>query len=70
MSRNRIRTAAVAAAAVTALALTGCGGKQDRTSDTAATGASGGASESCLLVHRRPGNRSSAPGRRRLIRRR
>lgn len=45
MSRNRIRTAAVATAAVAALALTGCGGKQDRSSDTAAGGTSGGGSD-------------------------
>ena len=42
MSRNRVRTSVVAVAAVTALALAGCGGKQDRTSDTAASGGSGG----------------------------
>ncbi|MFC7489475.1 MULTISPECIES: TAXI family TRAP transporter solute-binding subunit [unclassified Knoellia] len=45
MSRNRIRTAVLATATITALTLTGCGGKQDRTSDTAATGASGGAND-------------------------
>ena len=42
MSRNRVRTSVVAVAAAAALALAGCGGKQDRTSDTAASGSTGG----------------------------
>jgi TRAP transporter TAXI family solute receptor len=40
MSRNTVRTSVIAVAAVAALALAGCGGKQDRTSDTAAGGGS------------------------------
>lgn len=39
MSRNRIRTSVIAVAAATALALAGCGGKQDRTDDQATGGA-------------------------------
>lgn len=46
MSRNRIRTTILAGAAIAALALSGCGGKQDRTNDNAASGASG-AADSC-----------------------
>jgi len=42
MSRNRVRTSVVAVAAAAALALAGCGGKQDRTSDTAASGGAEG----------------------------
>ena len=48
MSRNRVRTSVIAVAATAALALTACGGKQDRTSDTAASGGSGG--DSCTAT--------------------
>lgn len=48
MRRNRVRTSVIAVAATAALALSACGGKQDRTSDTAASGGSGG--DSCTAT--------------------
>ncbi|GAA4126061.1 TAXI family TRAP transporter solute-binding subunit [Knoellia locipacati] len=48
MRHSRVRTSVIAVAATAALALTACGGKQDRTSDTAASGGSG--ADSCTAT--------------------
>lgn len=56
MSPNRIRTSVIAAAAATALALAGCGGKQDRTSDTADSASGDGCTASAGQITIATGN--------------